>query len=355
MDKIKSIRSILLIGIILFCPYQASASPSSSADANDLNVKEIILEHVGDAYEWHITTWNDKHLSINLPVILYSREKGFCFFSSSRIHPVGTSYQGFSIAHEGENKGKIVETLADGTEKRPWDFSITKNVCSLLISCLLIGILVVSSARWYRNRTKESPAPGGRVGFVEMVVMSIYDEVIKPCAGSHQAEKHAPFLLTAFFFILINNLLGLIPIFPGGANVTGNIAVTMVLALATFLTVNLFGNKEYWKEILWPDVPTWLKAPIPLMPLIEIFGILTKPFSLAIRLFANIPGRALHYSGIDVYHFYYREDGGGTEWKHDDRVCSLLPLHELPGIIGSLYSGIRIYHAFGRVYRSITS
>jgi len=111
--------------------------------------------------------------------------------------------------------------------------------------------------------------------------------VIKPCVGIHY-KKYAPYLLTVFFFIFINNLMGLIPIFPGGANVTGNIAITFVLALITFLLVNIFGSKEYWREILWPDVPLWLKAPIPLIPIIELVGIFTKPFALMVRLFANM-------------------------------------------------------------------
>ena len=106
--------------------------------------------------------------------------------------------------------------------------------------------------------------------------MMIYDDVIKSCVGKDY-KRFAPYLLTVFFFIFLNNLMGLIPVFPAGANVTGNIAVTLVLALFTFFAVNLFGNKEYWKEIFWPDVPSWLKVPVPLMPVVELFGVFTKP------------------------------------------------------------------------------
>jgi F0F1-type ATP synthase, subunit a len=120
-----------------------------------------------------------------------------------------------------------------------------------------------------------------------MFIMNVNDDVIKPCIGKDY-RRFAPYLLTVFFFIFINNLMGLIPIFPGGANVTGNIAITFVLALITFFIVNIFGSKEYFKEIFWPDVPVWLKVPIPLMPAIEIVGVFTKPFALMIRLFANI-------------------------------------------------------------------
>ena len=120
-----------------------------------------------------------------------------------------------------------------------------------------------------------------------MFIMMVENDVIKACIGK-EYKRYSPYLLTAFFFIFVNNIMGIIPIFPGGANVTGNIAVTFVLALCTFITVNVFGNKEYWKEILWPEVPTWLKFPVPIMPAIELFGIFTKPFALMIRLFANI-------------------------------------------------------------------
>ena len=122
---------------------------------------------------------------------------------------------------------------------------------------------------------------------MEMLVMAIHDDVIKSSIGEKHYRRYAPYLLTVFFFIFTNNLLGLIPIFPGGANVTGNINITLFLAVGTMLMVNLFGNKEYWKEILWPNVPLWLKIP-PVMPVIEIFGIFTKPFALMIRLFANM-------------------------------------------------------------------
>ena len=119
--------------------------------------------------------------------------------------------------------------------------------------------------------------------------MAIYDGVIINCVGKKQGPKYAPYLLTVFFFILTTNLLGLLPVFPGGANVTGNINVTFFLAICTMLLVNLFGNREYWKEIFWPEVPLFLKAyPAPLIPVIEVVGIFTKPFALMVRLFANM-------------------------------------------------------------------
>lgn len=173
---------------------------------------------------------------------------------------------------------------------RPIDLSITKNVVQIWIVVLLMAVIFISSARWYKGRQAGDKAPGGFVGLVEMFVMSINDDLIRPSVGEKHYKQYAPFLLTAFFFIFITNLLGLLPIFPGGVNITGNINITFVLAMFTLLLVNVFGNKEYWMEILWPPVPTWLKCPVPMMPVIELFGIFTKPFALMVRLFANMMG-----------------------------------------------------------------
>lgn len=153
-----------------------------------------------------------------------------------------------------------------------------------------MAFVFIGSARWYKDKKPSDKAPKGFVGLVEMFVMSINEDLIRPSVGEKHYKKYAPYLLTAFFFIFITNLLGLVPIFPGGANITGNINITFVLAMCTLLLVNLFGNKEYWKEILWPPVPTWLKCPVPMMPVIELFGIFTKPFALMVRLFANMMG-----------------------------------------------------------------
>ena len=148
--------------------------------------------------------------------------------------------------------------------------------------------IFLSCARWYKKKQPHDDAPKGFVGFIEMFIMSINDDVIKSSIGEKHYKFYAPYLLTAFFFIFISNLIGLVPIFPGGANLTGNIAITFFLAVCTFIAVNLFGNKHYWKDIFWPEVPTWLKFPVPMMPVVEFFGVFTKPFALMIRLFANI-------------------------------------------------------------------
>ena len=287
------LRSIITFAFILAFSVQPINSYAADGHGSDegepMDIKVLILEHLGDAYEWHITTINDNHISIPLPVILYSETSGFHCFSSAKFHHGHDSYNGFYIASEGAYKGKIVEKGATGEEVRPWDISITKNVAALFISCILLLFIVIGVANWYKKQKKEGvyKAPGGFVGAMEMFIMSVQDDIIKPCVGKNY-QKFSPYLLTAFFFIFINNIMGLIPLFPGGANVTGNIAVTLVLGLCTFFIVNIFGTKEYWREIVNPDVPTWLKLPIPIMPAIEVVGIFTKPFALIIRLFANI-------------------------------------------------------------------
>ena len=262
----------------------AVATSSVENKEGDVNVNELVFGHIGDAYEWHIATLGNTVESIPLPVIVHS-STGWHVFCSSRLEE--GEYEGLYIARGGAYDGKIVERNAAGEEVRPLDISITKNVMGLFINSAVLLIIMMSCVRWYKKHPVEQGAPRGGVGMMEALILMIYDDVIKGCIGKDY-KRYAPYLLTAFFFVLVNNLMGLIPIFPGGANVTGNIAITMVLALITFLLTNIYGTKEYWKEIFWPDVPTWLKAPVPMMPLIEFFGIFTKPFALMIRLFANI-------------------------------------------------------------------
>lgn len=255
---------------------------------NQVDVKEIVFGHIGDSYEWHITDIGKTSVCIPLPIIVYSSNSGWHTFLSSRLKDNGGTYEGFYIAPPGEKyEGKIVEKNAAGEVVRPLDISITKITLSLFINSAILLIIILSVAHWYRKREQGALAPGGFVGFMEMFIMMVHDDVIKNCIGPNY-KKFAPYLLTAFFFIFINNIMGLIPVFPGGANVTGNIAITMVLALCTFFAVNLFGTRAYWKDIFWPDVPWWLKVPVPMMPFIEFFGVFTKPFALMIRLFANM-------------------------------------------------------------------
>jgi len=216
----------------------------------------FIFDHVTDSYEWHIFNIKDFHISIPLPIIVYSKESGLHSFWSSKLHHGHSDYKGFRISHTEPDEGKVVEIMEDGTELKPLDFSITKNVFAVFISLGFLLWIFISIARKY-NKSK---VPNGFQNAMEPLVLFI-----------------------------INNLLGLVPIPPGGANVTGNLAVTGVLALFTLAITTINGNKYYWKEIYdAPGVPWWLKIPIPLMPIIETVGLFTKPFVLMIRLFANI-------------------------------------------------------------------
>lgn len=282
--------------LLLLMPVDATARPvvqagnghSISEEAHEakeeLHIRTFILDHLADAYEWQIISDGKRNLTLPLPVIVRGKNTGWHFFSSARLRETG-EYQGFHVAKTGKYKGKIVEIDAAGNESRPLDLSLTKNAAALLIASLILVLLVTGVARSYKREPLEGKK--GLTGMMEMLIASINDDIIKPSIRADH-QRYAPYLLTVFFFIFINNLLGLVPFFPGGANVTGNIAVTMVLASATFLVINFAGTKEYYKGIFWPDVPTWLKAPVPLMQIIELTGTITKPFALMIRLFANI-------------------------------------------------------------------
>ena len=335
MSKRFTIPAILLALLLLF-PFSMSAS-GHSENEGELDVKEIIFEHLGDGYGWEVPF---SHVyRIPLPVILRAEDgKWFCFSSgdltevqvveneatgkiSKHLVPViktiekdGKKYD-FMLRHEGKHKDKVVQLLPldkaeaeaaaadikanpDETEYadvndvyykeyKPLDISITKNVMALFIAAILVTAMVMGLVRYYARRGLRAPRKG--MGFFEMLVGFVYYDTIKSTLGEN-TKRFAPYLLTCFFFILIMNLVGLIVIFPGGANLTGNIAVTLVLATMTFVVTNIFGTKHYWKEIFWPDVPLFLKCPLPIMQVIEIFGIFTKPAALCVRLFANMMG-----------------------------------------------------------------
>lgn len=256
-----------------------------TTEEKSFNIKEMIFEHVLDAYEWHLISIGEHHYALPLPVIVKSADKGWNVFSSAKLRH-GHEYNGFYISEGEKHKGKVVEKGANGEETRPLDLSITKNAFAILFSSFLMIFILLYVASLYKKNPLRSMK--GFPGAIEQLIVSINEDVIKPGVGKNY-KKFAPYLLTVFFFIFLNNLLGLIPIFPGGANITGNIAVTLVLAIITFLITNFSGNKEYWKEIFWPDVPVFLKTPLfPLMQIIEIIGVFTKPFALMIRLFANM-------------------------------------------------------------------
>lgn len=267
-------KRLMLILLLIACSLRAAGADRPSG-GTDVDVPGIIFGHIGDSYEWHITTWRGHSIAIPLPVIVRSRTTGWHVFSSHHLEE--GEYEGF---HIDPDSGKIV----DSAGVRPFDISITKNVLSLMMSCLLLVVVILLTARWYRRHDPEKEAPSGLAAAVEPLVMMIH-EMARDNIGEQDYRRYSPYLCTAFLFILLNNFLGIVPFFPGGANLTGNIAITMVLAICTFLTVNLTGTKHYYKDIFNPDVPGFLK---PIMPVIEIFSTLMKPVSLTIRLFANM-------------------------------------------------------------------
>ena len=279
-----------------------TAEADSHQDTHDeeFNASEYIMDHVKDSHEWHILTRKDgHHVSIYLPVILFSKHSGLHAFSSKKIAH-GNAHKGFQMGHGSmmvENKqgepveksleGKIIEVDEHGEMVEaglPLDFSITKSVFMMMLSVIVLLWVFLSLARSYKRAGISEPR--GLQGFIEPVIVFIEEDVAIPNIGEEKYQRFMPYLLTVFFFILLNNLMGLIPFFPFGANVTGNIAVTFVLASITFLITQFSSNRGHWQHVFnTPGVPVWLA---PIMIPVEIIGLFTKPFALMIRLFANI-------------------------------------------------------------------
>jgi len=306
---------LIFLSANLFAQHDHEEPIISEADQQkmeeaDFEAGDMIIEHITDAYEWHIITIGHTHVSIYLPVILYD-EGEWKIFMSSKFHHGTESYEGYFISHEETNKGKIVKLNAEGEEILPTlDISITKNVLAIFLSMILMMVVFISVAKSYGKR--RGHAPKGLQSFLEPLIIFIRDDIARASIGEKKYEKYLPFLLTIFFFILINNVLGIIPIFPGGANVTGNIGVTFVLALFTFVITTFSGNKNYWTHIVnAPGVPWWLKIPIPLMPIVELMGVFTKPFVLMVRLFANITAGHIIILGFISLIFIFGEMSTG--------------------------------------------
>jgi F-type H+-transporting ATPase subunit a len=277
----------IIIGICLVFPLKglnASESEHKATEDKEFNANEFIFDHIADSHEFHIATLpNDHHITVPLPVILYSKKSGLNIFLSSKLAH-GHEYKGFELKDDGEYKGKIIEHTEDGELYVPLDFSITKNVFSMLLTAILILWLFISLGNTYRKTGISEPK--GIQGFIEPLILFIRDDIALMTIGKEKYEKFMPYLLTSFFFIWISNMIGIIPFFPFGANVTGNIAVTMVLAMFTFVITQVSAGKDYWKHIVaMPGVPFWLA---PIMIPLEIIGLISKPFALMIRLFANI-------------------------------------------------------------------
>jgi len=266
--------------------------PLEGSKSESVDVRGLILKHVLDKHEWPIAEIGGKHISIPLPVIIY-HERTWHFFLSSRFAHGYESYRGFRIAGDGPKKGRIIRVLDDGITPDPnasfvLDLSITRNVLAIFISAAILCFTFITIAKKYKSCGKQR-VPGGISGIIEPMILFVRDDIARQAIPEGKADKFIPYLLSLFFFIFFNNLLGLVPFFPGGANVTGNISVALVLALFTFFTLHIFASKDYWNHIFnTPGVPLWLKVPIPLMPIIELVGVIIKPLVLTLRLFANI-------------------------------------------------------------------
>jgi F-type H+-transporting ATPase subunit a len=287
-------------------PVLSDAQHKEAEEKADFDANEVIFGHVLDAHEFHFISWKDSdgeehHATIPLPVILYSPQRGFNSFSSANFHHGHESYKGYRLVTdhykeelgqrgyteeqlEGLSNEQIIPVneagMPDSTVK-VYDLSLTRNVVQMFIALALLTWLLIAIAKKYRRGVGVNTAPTGMQNAIEPVITFVRDEVAKPILGNNY-RKYMPYLLTIFFFILINNILGLI---PGTANVTGNIAFTVILGLISFVVILLSTNKHYWGHIFWPPVPLGVKF---IMIPVEILGIFTKPVALIIRLFANM-------------------------------------------------------------------
>ncbi|MFS8082524.1 MAG: F0F1 ATP synthase subunit A [Ginsengibacter sp.] len=241
------------------------------------DITTVILNHVQDAYEYHFFSLGNFHAVIHLPVILYSPQKGFSVFSSSRFgHEGEEEYDGYKLV--GGNKIVPVDEAV-----KVYDFSLTRNVIQTFLAMALFIILMVNVANKYKKGTGVTSAPTGVQNFMEPIIVFIREEVAKANLGNRW-QRYMPFLLTVFFFILINTLFGLI---PGAANVSGNIAFTLILGVIALVVILFSTTSHFWKHIFWPPgIPFLVK--IILVP-VEIAGVfIIKPGALIIRLFANM-------------------------------------------------------------------
>ena len=294
------LKEVTLSCVALLACFNTMASENKNnkpGAEEEFNSVEMIMHHISDAHDFHFLDYTDSEgvehaVSIPLPVILYTNKGLVCFMSSAFHHNDDGTYV---VSKKGTNFVKYHEKiyqLNDGASSlefdeqhhplnavKPIDVSITKNVFSMLLSVVLLLTLFGAAGRSAR---KNPGAPKGILAFLEPIIVFIREDIIIPNVGEKKYKTYIPYLITIFFFIFFNNLLGLI---PGGANVTGNIAVTLVLSVFTLLVTNFSANKAYWKHIFLPPVPLAL---YPIMVPIEVIGVLTKPFALMIRLFANI-------------------------------------------------------------------
>ncbi|MEO6550541.1 MAG: F0F1 ATP synthase subunit A [Ferruginibacter sp.] len=286
----KSIKSLLvavLSAFLLVSSYEVKSQQTGHKSTEEhptekkegFNAKEVIFEHIMDAHEFHFINYKGSDgfshpVSIPLPVILYSPQKGFSSFMSSAFEHGHKEVKGYKL-----EEGKIVPVEAG---VKVYDLSPTRNVVQMILALAFLVWLMISVAKTYAKGDGVSSAPKGKQNLVEVMVAFVRDEIARPNLR-HKANQYLPYLLTVFFFILINNIVGLI---PGTANVTGNIAFTVVLGLISFVVILASSNAHYWGHIFNPPgVPGFVK---PILVLVEFLSVFIKPFALIIRLFANM-------------------------------------------------------------------
>ena len=288
-------KKIIVLLAAAFCMTLVSCG---STEKEEIDAGSEIIGHVTDAHSWHMfdykTSDGEVHsVAIPLPVILIN-DGHLDIFLSSKFHHGHADYKGYRLVGGGAEKEEVACVGADGqllldaqgNVVKPLDLSITKTAAAIIIAVILLIVIIMVAKRGYKKRPNQ--APHGLQSLVELLVVFVRDDIVRPMIGEKKYEKYLPYLLTLFFFIFFCNILGLIPFFPAGGNISGNIAVTATLAVITFLITNISGNKHYWIDIFnTPGVPAWLKI-FPLMPVVELMGVFTKPIVLMIRLFANM-------------------------------------------------------------------
>jgi len=298
--------SLLMSLAVFMASVNAKAQEEAVADSvaaeakEDINMNELISHHISDSHSWNLFGYENEageevEVKINLPVLAYY--KGDFLFTTSASFEEGKVVEKNGNTYYMEHDKLRVK----GSDDKPFDFSITRNVVSMMMSCALLLLVFVGAARSY----KKSEVPRGGNSLVEMVVLFVKD-IADDQIGKEKSGKYTNYLLTLFFFIWFNNLIGLIPFFPGGSNLSGNISFTAILAIFTFIVTNWNGTKAYWKHNLTvPGVPALMK--VILIP-VEIISMFTKPFTLLIRLFANITGGHILvlslFSVIFIVHSY---------------------------------------------------
>ena len=311
----KSLLAAVFSVIFLFSSYNLKAqheehdnpAAQEAEGKEQFNAKEVIFGHIMDAHEFHFAEYKGsdgkKHpISIPLPVILYSPQKGLSVFMSSKFEHGHKEVDGYKLNAEGK-----IESVEEGV--KVLDLSLTRNVMQMILALSILVWLMISVAKTYSSGQGVTSAPKGKQNLVEVLVGFVRDEVAKPNLG-HKTNKYLPYLLTVFFFILINNIFGLI---PGTANVTGNIAFTIILGLISFVVILASSNSHYWGHIFNPPgVPLGVK--FILVP-VEFLSVFIKPFALIIRLFANmVAGHIIIICLISMIFIFAEKIATGAGW-----------------------------------------